>query len=258
MVVGGGPAGMEAAYMAAQRGHRVSLYEQEDRLGGQFHLAAQAPYKEEFLDTIRNLTQMVKQARVDLHTGAKVTTKTIPDLRPEVVVVATGGVPLTIPFLELEETRWLLAADLLDGVAQVDTPTAFVIGGGLVGLESADYLAARGVQVTLVEMLPEVGADMDILAKAMLLGRLKKQGVTIHPHTKVTGLTKNEALVQLADRTTRFPIETVIMAVGVRPVRELVGALEHSGLEVHLIGDAVQPRKALETIWEGFTIGLKI
>ncbi|MFZ5821995.1 MAG: NAD(P)/FAD-dependent oxidoreductase [Chloroflexota bacterium] len=165
---------------------------------------------------------------------------------------------MTLPFPGLAETRWLLAADLLDGSEQVTTSTAFVIGGGLVGLESADYLAARGVQVTLVEMLPEVGADMDALAKAMLLGRLKKQGVAIHTGAKVSSLTRDEALVQQNDSEVRFPIETVVMAVGVRPNRELAGALEHSGLELYVIGDALQPRKALEAIREGFQVGAEI
>jgi NADPH-dependent 2,4-dienoyl-CoA reductase/sulfur reductase-like enzyme len=258
MVVGGGPAGLEAATIAASRGHRVSLYEQESRLGGQFHLAAQAPHKEEFLDVIRHLALMGERAGVEFHLNTRVTPQMALDAKPDVLIVATGGVPLTIPFPGLEETRWLLAADLLDGAEQVETPIAFVIGGGLVGLESADYLAARGVQVTLVEMLPEAGADMDALAKAMLLGRLKKQGVAIHTSAKVIGLTKDEALVEQNENEVRFPIETVIMAVGVRPVRELAGILESSGLEMHVIGDAFQPRKALEAIGEGFAIGLKI
>ncbi len=258
LVVGGGPAGLQAATTAALRGHAVSLYEQETRLGGQFHLAAQAPHKEEFLDTVRSLGEMAKQARVKIHTGEKVTAEIIADLQPDVIVLATGGVPLTIPFPGLDQTHWVLAADLLDGTAQVKTPSAFVIGGGLVGLESADYLAARGIKITLVEMLPQAGAEMDVLARNMLLNRLKKQGVEIHTQTKVTALAADSALVEQDGNATRLPLETVVMAVGVRANRELADILKNSGLDMRVIGDAVKPRKALEAIWEGFEVGLKI
>jgi 2,4-dienoyl-CoA reductase (NADPH2) len=190
--------------------------------------------------------------------GTHVTPQMVLSAHPDVVIIATGGVPLTIPFPGLNETRWLLASDLLEGAEHVETSTAFVIGGGLVGLEVADLLANQGKRVTVVEMLPEVGVDMDALAKAMLLGRLKNQGVAIHTRTRVTGLTKNKALVQRDDTEIYFPIETVIMAVGVHPNRELAGVLEFSGLEIHVIGDAYQPRRALEAIWEGFEVGLKI
>ena len=258
MVIGGGPAGLESAYVAALRGHQVSLYEQEDRLGGQFHLAARAPYKEEFLDVIRCLSLMVERARVDVRLGTRVTPQMVANMHPEVVVVATGGIPLTIPFPGLNETRWLLASDLLEGAGRVETPSAVVIGGGLVGLEVADLLASQDKRITVVEMLPEVGGDMDLLARAMLLRRLQKQNVTIHTSTKVTRLTRNTAFARQNDGEIQFPIETVILAVGVRPNRELVEALEQSELEMYVIGDAVQPRKALEAIWEGFEVGLRI
>jgi NADPH-dependent 2,4-dienoyl-CoA reductase/sulfur reductase-like enzyme len=258
MVVGGGPAGLESAYIAAQRGHQVSLYEQEKSLGGQFHLAAQAPHKEEFHDIIRYFSMMAKRTGVDVHLGTRVTPQMVANKDPDVIIVATGGVPLTIPFPGLNETRWLLASDLLDGEVEVESSTAFVIGGGLVGLEVADLLASQGKQVTVVEMLSEVGGDMDLLAKNMLIGRLKKQNVSIHTNTKVTRLTQDTAFTQQNDRETRFPIEILIMAVGVRPNHELADSLEQGELEMYVIGDAVQPRKAIEAIWEGFEIGASI
>jgi pyruvate/2-oxoglutarate dehydrogenase complex dihydrolipoamide dehydrogenase (E3) component len=168
------------------------------------------------------------------------------------VILATGGVPLTIPFPGLEQTHWVLATDVLDEAVDVNTASALVIGGGLVGLETADYLASRGIKVSLVEMLPQVGADMDMLARNMLLNRLKKQDVSLLTQTKVTGLNANEALVEQEGVATRLPIETVVMAVGVQANRELPDALENSGLDVRVIGDAIKPRKALEAIWEGF------
>ena len=257
-VVGGGPAGLETATIAAQRGHIVTLFEQENHLGGQFALAAKAPHKEDFRDVIDNMVLMARRAGVDIHLWTRVKPNMVLDAYPDAIIVATGGIPLTIPFPGIEETRLLLASELLEGIEQVETPTAFVIGGGLVGLESADYLTALGVKVTLVEMLPEVGTDIDALAKAMLLGRLKKRGVVIHTRTKITRLTKNEAFAQQDGSTICFPIETMILAVGVRSNRDLAVALEHSELEMYIIGDALQPRKVLEAIWEGFEVALRL
>jgi 2,4-dienoyl-CoA reductase-like NADH-dependent reductase (Old Yellow Enzyme family)/thioredoxin reductase len=258
MVIGGGPAGLEAAAVAAQRNHNVALFEQENHLGGQMLLASKAPHKEEFNEIIENMVLMAQRAGVDIRLGVQVTPEMVLNTRPDVVVIATGGIPLNISLPGLEKTSWMMAADLLDGIARVDTPTAFVIGGGLVGLESADFLAARGVQVTLVEMLPEVGIDMDILAKNVLLSRLKKQGVEIHAQTKVSKLTSDKAVARQGENTVHFPIETVVIAVGVRSNRHLAAVLEDSGLEMYIIGDAFKPRKALEAIWEGFEVSLKL
>ncbi len=258
MVVGGGPAGLESAYIAALRGHQVSLYEQEDRLGGQFYLAARAPYKEEFLDVIRYLSLMIERSGVDVHLSTRVTPQMVANMHPEVVIVATGGIPLTIPFPGLNQTSWLLASDLFESVGQVETPTAFVIGGGLVGLEVADLLASQDKRVTVVDMLPDVGADMDLLARSVLLGRLRKNKVKIYTSTRVTRFTRNTVFAQQNNHEIHFAIETVIVAVGVRPNRELIDALGSSSLEMHIVGDAVQPRKALDAIWEGFEVGAKM
>jgi 2,4-dienoyl-CoA reductase-like NADH-dependent reductase (Old Yellow Enzyme family)/thioredoxin reductase len=257
-VVGGGPAGLEAACVAAQRGHRVSLYEQDDRLGGQLNLAARAPHKEEFLDVIRHLALKAERLGVEVRLGRRVTLEGLIAERPDAVVVATGGVPLTIPFPGLESTRWLLATDALEGTVPVETASALVIGGGLIGLETADFLAAQGKRVTLVEMLPEVGADMDKLARTMLLKRLGGYPVEMHTDTRVTGLTAEAAIAEQDGQEIRFPVETVVLAVGVQPNRELADGLQGSGLDYHVVGDAVEPRRVLEAIWEAFETAAKL
>jgi 2,4-dienoyl-CoA reductase-like NADH-dependent reductase (Old Yellow Enzyme family)/thioredoxin reductase len=255
MVVGGGLAGLEAATVAAQRGHRVTLYEQESCLGGQFNLAAMAPHKEEFLDVIRNKELMARRTGVDIHLNTQVSSELAEAAQPDTLILATGGIPLTIPFPGLEDVPWVLASDLMGGEVEVNTPTALVIGGGLVGLESADFLAAQGVQVTVVEMLDEVGGDMDPLAKAVLTARLRERQVKVQTSTKILRLTKTAAIAQKDEQEISLPLETVVVAVGVQANRTLPNALAKSNLEIHVIGDAVKPRKALEAIWEGFEIG---
>lgn len=257
-VVGGGPAGLEAATIAAQRGHRVVLYEQENQVGGQFLLAAQAPHKEEFRDVLDSMDLVARRAGVEFRLDSPVSAEFLKETRPDVTILATGGIPLTLPFPGLEESNWMLAADVLAGEAAVTTETALVIGGGLVGLETADFLSARGVQVTVLEMLEEVGRDMDILAKNVLLKRLKNHAVTLLPGVQVQRLSADAVYAQQGDQETRLPVESVVIAVGVRANRALTEALTDSDLETHTVGDAVTPRTIRDAIWEGFQIGLEL
>ena len=260
MVVGGGPAGLEAARVAAERGHRVTLYERESHLGGQFHLAALPPHKEGFRDVIRYMELTARRAGVDIRTDTDVTADRITQTGPDTVVLATGGIPLTVNFPGLDRVAWVLSNDVLEGTVTVGTSTAFVIGGGLVGLETADFLASQGKRITLVEMLGNVGGDMDPLAKAMITKRLSQRGASLYTNTKVVRLTDNEVIAQRGEEEVTLAYETVVVAVGVKANSELLEALSLDGhdLEIHVIGDAVEPRKALEAIHEGFDLGMRL
>ncbi len=184
--------------------------------------------------------------------------KMVGNTKPDVVILATGGIPLTTHFQGLENTHWMLAVDLLDGGLRVESASAFVIGGGLVGLETADFLTSQGVKVTLVEMLGEVGGDMDPLAKAMITKRLKGADVKIFTDTKVLSMKKNTVIAQQKGNEIVYPIETVVIAVGVRANREMPDKLLKRDLEVYVIGNAVEPRKALDAIQDGFYVGNKV
>jgi 2,4-dienoyl-CoA reductase-like NADH-dependent reductase (Old Yellow Enzyme family)/thioredoxin reductase len=264
MVIGGGPGGMEAATIAAQRGHHVTLYERDDRLGGRFWEAAQVPHKEEFADIIHYQQIQMERAGVGVRLSTPVRPELVAAEAPDVAIVATGAQPIVPPFPGLEETRWMTAYDLLDGRAEVSTSSAFIVGAGTTGLETAEYLARKGVSCIVVKRKPEVGAKLDPLAQAVLLKRLEKLGVEVRTGVEVMRFeTDAEGRTIVVARPyphqeeaaeMRFPAETVIIALGLRADRALAGALEGYA-EVHLIGDCVEPREALDAVYEGFEVG---
>jgi NADPH-dependent 2,4-dienoyl-CoA reductase/sulfur reductase-like enzyme len=266
MVVGGGPAGMEAALVAAQRGHEVTLYEQDDRLGGRLRQAVSVPYKEEFADLIRYQQVHVARNGVTVRLNTEVTPDLIAAETPDAVVVATGAEPIVPPFPGLESTRWLTAYDLLDGKAEVKTDSAFIVGAGTAGLETAEYLVRRGVKSTVVKRKPEVGGKLDPLAQTVLLRRLETLGVDVRTGVEVVGFETDEAgqttvvarpYPRQADgREMRFPAETVVIALGLRANHSLAETLRtEAGPDVQVVGDCVEPREALEAVWEGFEVG---
>ena len=201
---------------------------------------------------------MAERAGVRVHLHTRATAGSLIADHPDAIIVATGSTPMTIPLPGRENARWLLATAVLEGTSTVETETVFVIGGGLIGLETADCLAAQGKQVTLVEMLPEVGADMDRLSRSVLLKRLGEKGVEMHTGTTVTRLTASAVVAEVDGQETRFPVETVVMAVGMAANRELAEGLEGSGIDYHVVGDAVEPRQALDAIWEAFEVGTRL
>jgi len=258
---------MEAAIIAAQRGHRVTLYERDDRLGGRFREAAQVPYKEEFFDLIRYQQVQLQRTGVEVRLNTLVTPEIVDAEKPDAVVVATGAQPIVPPFPGLEKTHWMTAYDLLDGRTEVATPSAFIVGAGTAGLETAEYLARCGVRCTVVKRRPEIAGKLDPLARALFLRRLEDLGVDVRTGVEVVRFeTDEEGKTTVIARTyphqegapeLRFPAETVIIALGLRADHSLADALADR-YEVHMIGDCVEPRDALDAVREGFEVGLKL
>ena len=269
MVIGGGPGGMEAAIIAAQRGHQVTLYERDDYLGGRLREAVSVPYKEDFADLIRFQQVYLERENVDVRLNTEVTPELVLKELPDVIVLAAGAEPIVPPFPGLEESRWMTAYDLLDGKSEVKTETAYIVGAGTAGLETAEYLAQRGVKSIVVKRKPEVGGKLDPLARAVLLKRLETMGVDVRTGVEVIRFKNSEegATTVVARHyphrengpDLRFNAETVVIALGLHPDRTLAEALESQGdAPVHIIGDYVEPREALEAVWEGFEIGNKV
>lgn len=259
MVIGGGPAGLEAARVASERGHNVNLYEKEKELGGQVTVAHVPPDKSELKSIIDYRSQKIKNSGVKVVMNKEVTVDDIKIIKPDVVIIATGGLPVKPNIQGLERNHVVFAWDVLNGSVSVGE-NALVIGGGAVGAETADYLALQGKNVTIIEMLEEIASDMPFVTRMELLERLKKS-VTIMTSTKLCRIDQDEIIIERSGQEEKLNlIDTVVLAIGTRPINVLAEKISEEKLkiQVYTIGDAVKPRKIQQALAEGLAIGNKL
>jgi pyruvate/2-oxoglutarate dehydrogenase complex dihydrolipoamide dehydrogenase (E3) component len=237
---------MQAALSARRRGFTVTLLERRATLGGQFSLAFATPGKAEMERPFRSLVRAVTHADVDVRTSINATVDTIRDLKPHYVVLATGSRPTVPPIPGLD--RPLTAEPVLSG-EQLPGHRVLILGGGLVGIEMAEYLALQGREVVVVELLDDVARDMEPIARKMVLRRLQTRRVSIHTGTRLTRFVDGKAFVRLADadeETSLGRFDSVLVAVGHHPHDPLSEALEATGLPVTVVGDAARPGQVVD------------
>lgn len=257
LVVGGGPGGMEAAAVAAMRGHSVTLVEKENRLGGQLLLAGVPPYKDVISRFRDYLIRQVEKAGVSLKLGEEVTRKFIESSRPEVIILATGGNPIIPELPGVDGANVVTALDVLSGRARVGERVV-IIGGGMVGCETAEYLVPRCKKVTILEQLEIIGRDIGKYAKLDVVERWEKAGIKMETLAKVIEINPNGVTADRDGRQEFFEADTVVVAVGMRANSQLARELEGWSGEVHLVGECVQPRKIVDAISEGAWTACKI
>ena len=258
-VAGGGPAGMEAAMVAAERGHEVHLYEKTDRLGGEYILASIPPNKGELDMFIVWQETQLKKNGVVVHLNTELTPEIVEKEKPGAVIVATGGTPLMPKNIKgIDRPNVVTANDVLCGKVNVGN-RVIVIGGGMVGSETADHLANHGKQVTIVEMLSEIAKDEEAAVKYFLLEDLKKNSVKVYVNSPVKEIVEDGVIVTANGKDEKVgPVDTIVMALGSRSVNTLTPELEGKVEKLITIGDAIKVRKALEAIEEGYRIGLEV
>jgi 2,4-dienoyl-CoA reductase-like NADH-dependent reductase (Old Yellow Enzyme family)/thioredoxin reductase len=255
-VVGGGPAGMQAAAILAERGHRVTLYEKEDRLGGNVLLASLPPGKKEILSLIRHLAWRLEKsgARVCLHTQAD--GKLIEAERPDAVVICAGAKPKRWTVPGMEAVRVATAEEVLRGRTSPEGKgQAVVLGGGLVGCETALFLAHKGWRVTVLEMLEDIGMDAGPLIKFYLRRELEAAGVQVLVRNSVCEFSAGKAVCQLPGGGLHsYEMDLAVLAVGYEADRNLFNEIRSLVRETFIVGDALSPRRILEAMRESFDI----
>ncbi|MBM3156638.1 MAG: FAD-dependent oxidoreductase [Chloroflexi bacterium] len=271
-IAGGGPAGMEAARVAALRGHKVTLYEKNKKLGGQLILAAIPPHKKDIAALAAYMINQVKKANVKVELGKALTLEEVKKGKPDVVIIA-AGVKSLIPTAEdipgIDTLKNVVTADdVLLGKAKVGDKV-FIVGGDLVGCETAEYLADQGKQVTIARRSQFMANKMNPDMRMLLVDRLRNKGVRM-----LTGVQYQQAVDDgvrvhvrggitsmaeiAADAMKNFPADTIVLAAGSIPNNELKAALEGTGVEVKVVGDCVEPRTILEAINEGWLAASEI
>ncbi|MHA1230675.1 MAG: oxidoreductase [Candidatus Helarchaeota archaeon] len=286
LIIGGGVGGMEAARVAALRGHEVILYEKNEYLGGAFYLAAIPPGREEFMRAIDWLKHQLEKLNVKIVLNTECTLDTIEKIKPDEIIVAIGGKDFIPPIPGIDLPHVTMARDVLLGKVHIKDDIV-IIGGGATGVETALYVAELGCitpeialfmlqhkvldvnealyyyrkglkNVTVIDVLPKLGANIGRSTRWTMLKDLIYKEIRELTSSEVQEITKDSVIVKTGDKVESIKADNVIIATGVKKNRELGEKLKEKGYSVRIIGDAKNPRKAIDAINEGFKAGLRV
>ncbi len=286
LVIGGGPAGMETARLAASRGHDVSLWERNQILGGHLHYAAMPPGKNEFITLLDYYEHELARNGVTVVLNREASAEEIAAEKADVVVLATGARGADAPFLIKDQAQPVSALQILDG-SVIPGKEVVVIGGGSVGCETAVSIAEMGTisaetlkflmendaetperlkellksgtrQVTLVELEKGIGRDIGASTRWVTMKCIHRLGIRVMDQIPVKEINKSGVVVEKDGKETLLPADTVVLAIGAAANNDLAEKLKGRVKELHLIGDAHKPRKITEALREGFDLAREL
>lgn len=286
MVVGGGAAGMSAAIAAAERGHRVTLFESGSRLGGQLLLAGAAPGREEFLELAKDLKRQLELSGVTVLLNSTANEAALASQAPDAVILATGGRPIAPPIPGAELPHVVQAWDLLSGRAGTGKRVV-VIGGGAVGIETALSLAEKGTlsgaalkfllvhgaepveelyglatrgtkEVTVLDMLDELGKNFGKSTRWGMMQDVERYGVKTRAAARVLEITADCVRFEIAGQVEEVAADSVVLAVGTASFDPLKSVAAARGIALRVVGDAVRPAMVFDAVHEGFAAGREI
>ncbi len=251
LIVGGGPASMEAARVAGLRGFDVTLWEKTDRLGGSLWPASTPEFKKDLRNLIDyQITQLKKKPmRIELNKEAMA--EDILSFGAEYTILGTGAVPDIPDIPGVNESNMVTAVDLLLKKKKVGE-RVLIVGGGLIGCETAVYLAQKGHKLTVIELFPDILTDMHHTNRNMLLKMMADNNVQVLTNTRTVQVMADGILVKKDDHDRFLPAESLVLAAGMRSCNELQEALTGKVTRLYAIGDCVEPRRIINAIWDAF------
>jgi len=259
LIIGGGPAGLEAARVTAERGHEVWLFEKEGRLGGKLHVSAAAPSKTEIHRFTTYLTRQIEKHRVRVELGVTLGREELLALHPDVVILATGSVPAIPPLPGVDLPMVAVAEDVLLDRVSVG-PHVVIVGGGGTGCDVAEYLLHRGHEITILELLSHIGRGVEAITRRWLYYEFKKAGVQLLMRHRIARIEEGRAVaLDERDQEVILPCDSVVLAMGYRPSDEMAFCLEEDfPVPVYRIGDCVRPGTILDAVTQGAHLAAKL
>ena len=254
VIVGGGPAGMQAALLLDQRGFNTILFDEREKLGGTLNVADKAPIKDKVYAMNNGMIREIEASGVDIRMNTKATVDMVKQLNPDGVFVAVGATPTVPPIPGIQGKNVMIAEDVLTGkVAPVGKVA--VIGSGLTGLETAELLADKGHPITLIEMQKNIGPGINRSILVDLMMRFQKHEPMIIPNHRLMGISEKGITImnQMNNQTKQIEADTVVLALGVTPRQAMVNEFLDAFENIRVIGDAQKAGRIQEAIKEGYS-----
>ena len=274
LIIGAGPGGMYTAVTAAERGHDVTVWEKSKQIGGQLNLAVVSPGKQEMCKWLTHLNYRAKKAGVKFEFKKEATVENVKEFAPDAVVVATGATPLIPTFIKgVGDYPVITTHDILSRKVTIPKGTVCILGGGEVACETAEMLMADArpnsfattgsigdVEVTLVEMQPQLMTGVCLPNRNIALASLRREGVKSYINSKVLEVTEHDVKIQHKDGSEEWlkGFDYIILGLGSRKYDPLSEELKAFVPEVHVIGDAVKPGQSSDAMHQGFHIGYEL
>lgn len=258
VVVGGGPAGLMLSQYLGLRGHEVVLFEKQFKLGGQLLLGAIPPGKQEIARGISYLIRQQDKLGVQLRLATEANIDNILNEKPSAVIICSGGKPLIPPIPGVDSDNVITAHEILAG-EKITGQHVAIIGAGLVGCETADFLAERNRDITIIEMTNQVAVDMQAAIRYHLINRLNAYGVTMLLSAEVKKIAgKNIVIHNNGEEQLVGPFDTIVLAAGVKKEDALFEYLKNKIDNLSVVGDSKKPGKALDAVMDAFKVAFSI
>ncbi|WP_151736452.1 FAD-dependent oxidoreductase [Paenibacillus tengchongensis] len=260
LIAGAGIAGLEAAMVLKRRGHEPIVCESGGTLGGQFALAGEAPRKEEMKAAALSRGEQVRREGIEIRMNTLVTTEILEEIKPDEVIIAIGAAPMELKVPGSDRAMVTNSHEVLSGQIEVGGRVV-IIGGGLVGLEVAEYLHGKATEITVFEMQDKVAKDLGELRSICVMESLKDAGVQLLTNTKCLEIIEQGVIIETnPGHKEHYPCDSVVVAIGAksRSYESLQNHCEEKHIPFHVIGDAVRARRALNAVSEAHEVARAI